>query len=290
MQYKTLLSALVLGVALTGEAAARGGFGGGQNQNQGAQQGQQGQQGQNAGQGQQATATSAVSSATAAAAAAASTTATSTSSGNGGNGANANALELNPDAVQTGSEANGLNASGAESGEAASATDPANFINFCAGQTLTNGLQQKQGSCNGIVMGQIPSVSNLVSTIITFPQNGQDLPVNQTFTLVANIAGIQAGSFTNADTTYYAAPQTLNAQGQIIGHTHFSVQDLGSSLNPTTAPNAAVFSFFKGIDTPADGSGDISTPVTGGLKAGNYRVCTLSSASNHQPVLMPIAQ
>jgi hypothetical protein len=29
-------------------------------------------------------------------------------------------------------------------------SDPANFINFCAGQVLTNGLQNRDGSCNGI--------------------------------------------------------------------------------------------------------------------------------------------
>jgi hypothetical protein len=29
-------------------------------------------------------------------------------------------------------------------------SDPANFINFCKGQTLTNGLQVKTGSCNGV--------------------------------------------------------------------------------------------------------------------------------------------
>lgn len=34
----------------------------------------------------------------------------------------------------------------------------------------------------------------------------------------------------------------------------------------------------------------MSATVTGGLPAGNYRVCTMSSASNHQPVLMPVAQ
>ena len=28
--------------------------------------------------------------------------------------------------------------------------DPANFINFCTGQTLTNGLQVAGGSCNSI--------------------------------------------------------------------------------------------------------------------------------------------
>ena len=29
-------------------------------------------------------------------------------------------------------------------------SDDANFINFCTGKTLTNGLQVRQGSCNGI--------------------------------------------------------------------------------------------------------------------------------------------
>lgn len=31
-------------------------------------------------------------------------------------------------------------------------SDNANFINFCSGKTLTNGLQIKTGSCNGIRM------------------------------------------------------------------------------------------------------------------------------------------
>ena len=30
------------------------------------------------------------------------------------------------------------------------ARDKANFVNFCSGETLTNGLQVKAGSCNGI--------------------------------------------------------------------------------------------------------------------------------------------
>jgi hypothetical protein len=29
-------------------------------------------------------------------------------------------------------------------------SDEANFINFCSGETLTNGLQNRDGSCNGI--------------------------------------------------------------------------------------------------------------------------------------------
>src|SRR5438045_8642721 len=55
----------------------------------------------------------------------------------GGNNA---ALTLDPAAVQTGSAADGTGAVGAEAGQAKSQTSTNNFINFCAGKTLTNGL------------------------------------------------------------------------------------------------------------------------------------------------------
>ena len=138
-------------------------------------------------------------------------------------------------------------------------------------------------------MGDIPAKANMVSTVITFPQNGQDLAEGQTFNLKANIANLAAGSFTNPDVTYYAAPQQLNG-GKVVGHTHFTVQDMGSSLNPATALDATKFAFFKGVNDDGDGQGNLQAVVTGGLPAGNYRVCTMSSSSNHQPVLMPVAQ
>jgi hypothetical protein len=71
--------------------------------------------------------------------------ATSTTGGNGGTG-----LTLDADAVQTGSFVTGLDSVGAEAGEASSQTSQNNFINFCSGKTLTNGLQVVGGSCNGI--------------------------------------------------------------------------------------------------------------------------------------------
>lgn len=36
-------------------------------------------------------------------------------------------------------------------------SDVANFINFCDGQVLTNGLQNAEGSCNGV--GELPSIN-----------------------------------------------------------------------------------------------------------------------------------
>jgi transcription initiation factor TFIID subunit 15 len=65
------------------------------------------------------------------------------------------------------------------SGQANSQTSTNNFINICAGKVLTNGLQQVGGSCNGIPMGDIPEQKNTPSTLITSPQNGQDVAANQ---------------------------------------------------------------------------------------------------------------
>lgn len=103
------------------------------------------------------------------------------------------------------------------------------------------------------------------------------------------MSNIVAGSFTNADSTYFAAPQDLSG-GKVVGHTHVTVQDLGNSLNPTQALDATQFAFFKGINDAGNGQGLLSAVVTGGLPAGNYRVCTMASSSNHQPVIMPVAQ
>jgi hypothetical protein len=71
--------------------------------------------------------------------------ATATTGSTGGSG-----LTLDADAVQSGSFVNGLDSIGAEAGQAASQTSQDNFINFCSGKTLTNGLQVVGGSCNGI--------------------------------------------------------------------------------------------------------------------------------------------
>ncbi|KAK3935226.1 hypothetical protein QBC46DRAFT_272201 [Diplogelasinospora grovesii] len=211
-----------------------------------------------------------------------------TGNNNAANGGTQTCLAAN--AVQTGSQSTGQNSAVAADGQVNSATDNANFINFCSGQTLTNGLQQKQGSCNGIPMGKIPATTNMVSTVIVNPQNMDNLAAQQTFNVTVNVQNMQLGSFTNATSTYYAAPQNLNGQGKIIGHTHVTIQNTGNSLNPTTPLDATQFVFFKGINDAGNGQGLLTTAVTGGLPAGNYRVCTMSSASNHQPVLMPVAQ
>jgi len=207
-----------------------------------------------------------------------------------GNGASG--TTLSPNAIQSGSFVDGSKQVGAdEVGQALSLISQNNFINNCAGKVLTNGLQITTGSCNGITMGDIPAKTAMVSSTIIFPPTSAKAVVasDTDFNITVQMSNLVAGSFTNADATYYAAPQFLQG-GIVVGHTHVTVQDLGSSLNPTTAPDATKFSFFKGINDAGNGKGFLTAIVAGGLPAGNYRVCTIASASNHQPVLMPVAQ
>lgn len=70
--------------------------------------------------------------------------------GNQGGNAGAGGLALTANLVQTGSQADGGNGGVANAGQALSKTSDNNFINICAGKTLTNGQQIEAGSCNGI--------------------------------------------------------------------------------------------------------------------------------------------
>jgi len=177
-------------------------------------------------------------------------------------------------------------------GQTASETSTNNFINFCLPTLnqfpLTDGQQLKGGSCNNAPMGLLPPSTKMVSTILIFPQDGDVVEANKDFTITVLSQNIKLGVFTNAETTYLAAPQTLDpATNEIIGHTHVTVQSITST---TTPPDPTQFAFFKGINTPADAQGQVSADVTSGLPPGDYRVCTMTSAANHQPVVMPIAQ
>jgi transcription initiation factor TFIID subunit 15 len=138
-------------------------------------------------------------------------------------------------------------------------------------------------------MGDIPSSSNMISSIITNPAPGDDLDEDTDFTVDVQVDNLAAGSFTNPDVTYYSAPQTLDDSGNVVGHTHVTIQSLGDDVNTQTAPDPSQFVFFKGINDAGDGNGGLSADVTGGLPAGAYRVCTMTSSSNHQPVLMPVS-
>lgn len=138
-------------------------------------------------------------------------------------------------------------------------------------------------------MGEIPAADQMVSSVFTSPQNGDILPPNTAMKFSVQTVNLQAGSFTNPDNTYYAAPQALKG-GVVVGHTHITVQDLGNDPNPTQPLDAEKFVFFKGINDAGNGKGLLTADLADGLPEGFYRVCSLTSSSNHQPVLMPVAQ
>lgn len=130
----------------------------------------------------------------------------------------------------------------------------------------------------------------MVSSIIISPSPGQVITAGETFNIEVQTRGLAAGAFTNAASTYYSAPQDLDGSGSIIGHCHVTVQDLGGSFTPDQALDPEKFAFFKGINDEGNGQGLLKATVADGLQPGFYRVCTMNSGSNHQPVLMPVAQ
>ncbi|KAJ3934954.1 MAG: hypothetical protein NXY57DRAFT_958560 [Lentinula lateritia] len=302
MRFSIALSLSLLAVSVS--AAPRG---------QQGQQGKQGQQGQSAqgGKGDAnnagAAAAATASNATAAAATASNSTATTGNTGSTSTATSVgalssadittNATENNPDAqssltldprvIATGF----LNNDVQEAGQVASLTSNNNFINYCLTQgnlPITNGLQTTTGSCNPAPIGTIPSVQNMPSAKFASPANGDTIAANTEFTITMNINNLDTGNFVNANENYFAAPQQLSAQGQIIGHTHVVIEAL-SDLAQTTPTNPQQFAFFKGVNTAAV-NGAVTADVTSGVPAGAYRLCSINSSSNHQPVIVPIAQ
>ena len=169
-------------------------------------------------------------------------------------------------------------------------TSSNNFINFCLTSSLpiTNGQQITGGSCNPAPMGLIPSVDNMPSAKFVFPPNLGTVKANTNFTVQMAIQNMATGFFVNADQNYFAAPQQLNGQGQIQGHSHVVIEQL-SALDQTTPTNPQKFAFFKGLNSAAQ-NGILTAAVAGGLPAGVYKISSINTAANHQPVLVPIAQ
>ncbi|EGN94713.1 hypothetical protein SERLA73DRAFT_162820 [Serpula lacrymans var. lacrymans S7.3] len=198
-------------------------------------------------------------------------------------------LTLDPSVIATGFENNGQNQPAA--GQVASLTSSNNFINFCATASnvpLTNGQQIQGGSCNPAPMGLIPSVANMPSSKFVSPTNFGTVTANTDFTIQMAVNNLDTGFFTNADEDYFSAPQQLNSQGLIQGHTHFVIENL-SSLTQVTPNDPTQFAFFKGVNTAAQ-NGIVNVTVTGGLPAGSYKLSSINSAMNHQPVLVAVAQ
>lgn len=102
------------------------------------------------------------------------------------------------------------------------------------------------------------------------------------------IKNLETGNFVNAQANYFAAPQQLNGQGVIKGHSHVVVEKI-DSLTSTQVTNPKQFAFFKGLNAAAQG-GILTADVANGLPAGVYRLSSINSAANHQPAIAPVAQ
>jgi LysM repeat protein len=201
-------------------------------------------------------------------------------------------LSLDPNNVMKGLENDGQSGPDVTAGQVRSLTSGNNFINFCLTQKvpLTNGVQEKGGSCNQTPMGRIIGIDKMPSSKFVFPENfSSDLNENQPFTISMQIKNVQSGNFVNPATNYYAAPQQVNDQGVVIGHSHVTVEKI-DDFKSKNALDPNVFAFFKGLNLPADGKGELSAPVDKGLPAGTYRLCSINAAANHQPVLVAVAQ
>lgn len=196
---------------------------------------------------------------------------------------------MDPSLVATGFEKDGQQ-NQTEPNQVASLTSSNNFINFCATSKLpiTNGQQIKDGSCNAAPMGEIPSSTNVPAGKFQSPKNLDVLKANTTFNVTMKIQGLETGNFVNADANYYSAPQQLNGQGQIIGHSHCVIQKI-SALDSTDIPDPNDFAFFKGFNDPAINT-ILSAEVSGGLPAGTYRLASIHTSANHVPCLGPVAQ
>ncbi|KAL5495540.1 hypothetical protein ACEPAI_1003 [Sanghuangporus weigelae] len=197
-------------------------------------------------------------------------------------------LCLDSSLVQTGFEKDGQQ-DPAEN-QVASATSSNNFINFCAtvDLPLTNGQQVKGGSCNAAPMGVIASTNNMPSVKFQSPKNLDKIKANTAFTVKLAVNNLATGNFVNAAANYFSAPQTVDKSGNIVGHSHVVIEKI-NDLTDTSVTDPSQFAFFKGLNERAQ-DGVLSVEVTDGLPAGTYRIASINSAANHQPVLVAVAQ
>lgn len=128
----------------------------------------------------------------------------------------------------------------------------------------------------------------MVSTLITAPINGAVLDANSDIVVSLVNSNLITGFFSDPNSQYYLFPQDLDpATGFIKGHQHVTVQLIS---NTNFAPDPQQFVFFKGLNDPAvDGTLSVVIPA-GTLGVGLHRICSISGAESHQPVVMPVAQ
>jgi hypothetical protein len=158
---------------------------------------------------------------------------------------------------------------------------------FCKHHTLAiaDGTQIPEGYCVSLVIGEVPSVDNMVSALIISPDYNQKVKQHTSFTVKTKLVNLDTGFFSDPAVDYYQIPQTLK-NGIIQGHSHITIQKLDGNM----VPDPKKIAFFKGLNGMADKDGILSVEVEKGLpEKGTYRICTMNSSNSHQPVVMPVA-
>ncbi|KAJ7286509.1 hypothetical protein C8J57DRAFT_1051614, partial [Mycena rebaudengoi] len=191
---------------------------------------------------------------------------------------------LDPSVIAKGFSSDGQNPP--TEGQTASLTSTNNFINFCATSTLplSDGTQQKTGFCNPAPMGVIPASTRMPSSKFTYPRNGDILAPESPFTVGLAVANLATGFFVDSNTKFLAAPQQLDASGQIKGHAFVVIEQLATPDQPT---NPEIFTFFKGTRIA---EGGVFLTEVKSLPIGFYRLTSILAATNQQPVLLPVVQ
>ncbi|KAG5220349.1 serine/threonine protein kinase [Salix suchowensis] len=144
------------------------------------------------------------------------------------------------------------------------------------------------GSCNPVPMGVLPDVDHMPSSKFTYPKNGDNIPAGKTFTISLAVNNLQTGSLANPQKSFLAAPQQVNAQGLIIGHAKVVIEAL-TGFNQTSPTDPTKFAFFEHIGSQAQG-GILTASVNKGLPDGYYRLSSMLSATNSQPIVVPLLQ
>ncbi|RKO88532.1 hypothetical protein BDK51DRAFT_3463, partial [Blyttiomyces helicus] len=162
---------------------------------------------------------------------------------------------------------------------------------FCkkTGQLSGNGTQIKSGFCSSTPQGSIPTVDNMVSTIIVSPANAAVVDAAKDLVVKIDTLNLETGFFDLAASQYYIVPQTLNKQGQIQGHQHITIQPLQTT---SSAPDPKVFAFFKGLNDRAPDGRTLQVTVPAGTLTQNglFRICSITGSDGHAPAIMPVAQ
>jgi len=152
---------------------------------------------------------------------------------------------------------------------------------FCDGLTGVPATQEANGqlSCSSTVIGDIPNVNQMVSTLITSPQNGQVIPAGQGFNVEFNTRNLEAGVVGE----FAKDPQTL-ANGIVRGHLAVMIQNMGDDSQPSPTNEQLFFT------TVAEAGNQFVVPVPGLQAAQVVRVCVEPRSESFIPVVMPIAQ